>query len=200
MNTLSHKVGNGFSIRFWKDSWNGNGTLMSRQVEGSRNEVALDSLLSDLGQVQILDELDSWQWTHPIVTIPLLPDFGGVTDGTRAKNPSSLSGPLMETVNIFVWRLSLDRLPTWLNLSLRGLDIPSVVCPMCNDVVEAVDHVFFGCDLSSDVWRLVRRWTNIDMPSFSSWFGCLQWFEDWRASRDVKDRVYVIFVALLWCL
>ncbi|GJZ76232.1 putative reverse transcriptase domain-containing protein [Tanacetum coccineum] len=28
---------------------------------------------------------------HPIVTIPLLPDFGGVTDGTRAKNPSSLS-------------------------------------------------------------------------------------------------------------
>ncbi|GJY17037.1 hypothetical protein Tco_0387459 [Tanacetum coccineum] len=28
---------------------------------------------------------------HPNVTIPLLPDFGGVTDGTRAKNPSSLS-------------------------------------------------------------------------------------------------------------
>ncbi|GJZ33779.1 hypothetical protein Tco_0579215 [Tanacetum coccineum] len=28
---------------------------------------------------------------HPIVTILLLPDFGGVTDGTRAKNPSSLS-------------------------------------------------------------------------------------------------------------
>ncbi|GJW11640.1 putative reverse transcriptase domain-containing protein [Tanacetum coccineum] len=28
---------------------------------------------------------------HPIVTIPLLPDFRGVTDGTRAKNPSSLS-------------------------------------------------------------------------------------------------------------
>ncbi|GJR96707.1 putative reverse transcriptase domain-containing protein [Tanacetum coccineum] len=28
---------------------------------------------------------------HPIVTIPLLPDFEGVTDVTRAKNPSSLS-------------------------------------------------------------------------------------------------------------
>ncbi|GJR47688.1 putative reverse transcriptase domain-containing protein [Tanacetum coccineum] len=31
------------------------------------------------------------EFQHPIVTIPLLPDFGGVTDGTRAKNPSSLS-------------------------------------------------------------------------------------------------------------
>ncbi|GKD98344.1 proteasome subunit alpha type-5 [Tanacetum coccineum] len=25
---------------------------------------------------------------------------------------------------------------------------------MCNNVVESVDHVFFGCDLSTDVWRL----------------------------------------------
>ena len=63
-----------------------------------------------------------------------------------------------------------------------------------------MDHVFFGCDLSLDVWSLVRRWTDIDMPSFSSLFVCLQWFEDWRAPRDDKDRVYVIVVALLWCL
>ncbi|GJZ82812.1 hypothetical protein Tco_0647985 [Tanacetum coccineum] len=28
---------------------------------------------------------------HLIVTFSLRPDFGGVTDGTRAKNPSSLS-------------------------------------------------------------------------------------------------------------
>lgn len=33
-------------------------------------------------------------------------------------------------------------LPTRLNLSLRGLDILAIVCPMCNDVVETVYHVF----------------------------------------------------------
>ncbi|GJX24024.1 RNA-directed DNA polymerase, eukaryota, reverse transcriptase zinc-binding domain protein [Tanacetum coccineum] len=212
MNTLSHKVGNDFSIRFWKDSWNGNGTLMSRfnrlfhldtnedwllsdrrvndswvwnwkkQVEGSRNEAALDSLLSDLGQVQILDEPDSWRWTldgdgifsihatHVPIGSCMLPSCSSCT---------RWSNILPRKVNIFVGRLSLDRLSTRLNLSLRGLDILSIVCSMCNDVVEVVDHVFFGCDLSSDVWRLVRRWTHIDMPSFSSWFGCLQWFEDW---------------------
>nr|GEX23871.1 hypothetical protein [Tanacetum cinerariifolium] len=172
MNTLCRKVGNGLSIRFWKDAWNGGGTLISRfnrlfhlntnedcllsyrrvndswiwnwkrQIEGSRNEAALGSLVSDLVQVQLFD------------------------------GPDSGDGALMMTVNIFAWRLSLDRLLTRLNLSLRGLDIPSIVCPMCNDVVEAVDHVFFGCDLACDVLRLVRRWTNLDMPSFSSWFDC----------------------------
>ena len=30
INSLSRKVGNGSSIRFWKDNWNGNGPLMSR--------------------------------------------------------------------------------------------------------------------------------------------------------------------------
>nr|GEW26458.1 RNA-directed DNA polymerase, eukaryota, reverse transcriptase zinc-binding domain protein [Tanacetum cinerariifolium] len=130
MNTLCRKVGNGLSIHFWKDAWNGDDTLMSRQIEGSRNEAALGSLVSDLDQVELLDGFDSWRW-------------------------------------------SLD---------------------------DDVDHVFFGCDLSCDVWCLVRRWTNLDMPSFSSWFDCLQWFEDWRASRDVKDKAYVIFVTLLWCL
>nr|GEW79873.1 hypothetical protein [Tanacetum cinerariifolium] len=134
MNTLCRKVGNGLSIRFWKDTWNGGGTLMSRQIEGSRNEAALGSLVSDLVQVQLLDGPDSWSWN--------LDDDG--------------------IFSVHVTRLHID----------------------------SFDHVFFGCD----VWRLVRRWTNLDMPSFSSWFDCFQWFEDLRASRDVKDKAYVIFV------
>ncbi|GJT98876.1 RNA-directed DNA polymerase, eukaryota, reverse transcriptase zinc-binding domain protein [Tanacetum coccineum] len=51
LNTLSRKVGNGSSIRFWKDPWN-----------GSRNEDVLEVLVSDFGQVQLLDMPDSWSW------------------------------------------------------------------------------------------------------------------------------------------
>ncbi|GJV77025.1 RNA-directed DNA polymerase, eukaryota, reverse transcriptase zinc-binding domain protein [Tanacetum coccineum] len=206
INTLSRKVGNGSSIRFWKDTWNGNVTLMTkfnrlyhldanddcflsdrrvnnswvwdwkRQVLDSRNEATLEDLVSELGQVQLLDKPDAWTWI-------LDNDDVFTVHATRVHLDSCLlpscspstrwSKTLPRKVNIFVWRLSLDRLPTRLNLSLRGLDIPSIMCPMCNNAVESVDHVFFGCDLSSNVWCLVRRWTNIDMPSFSSWFDCL---------------------------
>ena len=180
MSTLSCNVVNGLSIRLWKDPWNGNGTLMSRfnrlyhldansdcllsnrrvndswvwnwkrQVEGSRNEAALDSLVSELGQVKLLDEPHSWSWN--------LDDDGSFSvHVTRVQLDSCLlpsCSPctqwfniLPRKVNIFVWRLSLDRLPTRLNLSLRGLDIPSIVCPMCKHVMESMDHVLFGCDL-----------------------------------------------------
>ncbi|GKD90485.1 RNA-directed DNA polymerase, eukaryota, reverse transcriptase zinc-binding domain protein, partial [Tanacetum coccineum] len=154
-------------------------------------------------QVQLIDKPDSWTWI-------LNNDVVFTVHATRVHLDSSLlpscspctrwPKSLPRKVNIFVWRLALDRLPTRLNLSLRGLDIPSIKCPMCNNEVESVDHVFFGCDLSSNVWCLVRRWTNIDMPSFSSWFDCLQWFEDWKAVSGNKDRMYVILAALLWCL
>ncbi|GKB78177.1 RNA-directed DNA polymerase, eukaryota, reverse transcriptase zinc-binding domain protein, partial [Tanacetum coccineum] len=96
---------------------------------------------------------------------------------------------LPRKVNVFVWCMTLDRLPTWLNLSLRGLEIPSILCPMCYNGAESVDHVFFGCELAFNIWHLIRVWTNINMPSFSSWFDWFQWFDDWRASKGDKDRV-----------
>ncbi|GJW53186.1 RNA-directed DNA polymerase, eukaryota, reverse transcriptase zinc-binding domain protein [Tanacetum coccineum] len=39
---------------------------------------------------------------------------------------------LPRKVNIFLWRLSLDWLPHHLNLSSRGIDIPSISCSSCN--------------------------------------------------------------------
>ncbi|GKD27953.1 hypothetical protein Tco_1234167 [Tanacetum coccineum] len=33
-------------------------------------------------------------------------------------------------VNIMGWRLSIDKLPTRVNLDARGIDVPSVLCPV----------------------------------------------------------------------
>ncbi|GKC76718.1 RNA-directed DNA polymerase, eukaryota, reverse transcriptase zinc-binding domain protein [Tanacetum coccineum] len=107
-----------------------------RQVLGSRNEANLEDLVSELGQVQLIDKPDSWTWildNDDVFTVHatrvhldswLLPSCSPCT-----RWPKSLP----RKVNIFVWRLALDRLPTRLNLSLRGLDIPSIMCPMCNN-------------------------------------------------------------------
>ena len=48
-------------------------------------------------------------------------------------------------VNIFIWRLALDRLLHRLNLSARGIDISSISCPTCNGNVESSSHIFFDC-------------------------------------------------------
>ncbi|GJY49892.1 RNA-directed DNA polymerase, eukaryota, reverse transcriptase zinc-binding domain protein [Tanacetum coccineum] len=190
LGTLCRKVGNGTSIRFWKDSWNGNGPLMTRfnrlyhldankdcllsdwnvngswvwswkrQVVGSQNEVALNILVSDLGLVQLGDRVDnilvsdlglvqlgdrsdSWSWSL---------DDDGIFSVHVSLTPCTRWWKILpRKVNVFVWLLTLDRLLTRLNLSLRGLEIPSILCPMCYNGVESVDHVFFGCELASNI-------------------------------------------------
>ncbi|GKD97617.1 RNA-directed DNA polymerase, eukaryota [Tanacetum coccineum] len=76
-------------------------------------------------------------------------------------------------VNIFIWRLSLDRLPHRLNLSSRGIDILKISCSSCNGNVESSNHIFFACDIAMEVWRLVHNWCDITVPLFTS-------FEHWK--------------------
>nr|GEV48045.1 RNA-directed DNA polymerase, eukaryota, reverse transcriptase zinc-binding domain protein [Tanacetum cinerariifolium] len=59
---------------------------------------------------------------------------------------------------LIIDRIVNDRLPHRLNLSSRGLDIPTIYCSSCNGIVKYVDHVFFECDLVKEIWCLVRKW------------------------------------------
>nr|GEZ04171.1 RNA-directed DNA polymerase, eukaryota, reverse transcriptase zinc-binding domain protein [Tanacetum cinerariifolium] len=67
-------------------------------------------------------------------------------------------------LNVFMWRMLLDKLPTIINLSSRSLDIPSDLCPNCDGEVETRNHLFFGCPMAHDLSRLLARWWNIHIP------------------------------------
>ncbi|PWA40529.1 hypothetical protein CTI12_AA561980 [Artemisia annua] len=54
-------------------------------------------------------------------------------------------------INVFAWRVQMDKLPLRLNLSLVGIDIQSILCPICGVGVESMAHVVFSCSLARDV-------------------------------------------------
>nr|GEU98550.1 RNA-directed DNA polymerase, eukaryota, reverse transcriptase zinc-binding domain protein [Tanacetum cinerariifolium] len=72
-------------------------------------------------------------------------------------SPTTRDKTLPRKINIFMWRLKLDKLPHRLNLSLRGIDIPVISCPSCSGMVESNQNIFFGCVIAKDIWRIVRR-------------------------------------------
>ncbi|GKC64583.1 RNA-directed DNA polymerase, eukaryota [Tanacetum coccineum] len=79
-------------------------------------------------------------------------------------------------INVFAWRLHLDKLPTRLNLSIRGLKIPSILCLLCSILVESTSHIFFSCSLARQVRSKVNRWWELDDPdihSYEEWLLCL---------------------------
>ncbi|GKA78947.1 putative ribonuclease H-like domain-containing protein, partial [Tanacetum coccineum] len=96
-------------------------------------------------------------------------------------------------INIFAWKVCLDKLPTRLNLSLRGIDIPSIVCPNCSLAGESCSHLFFSCSMARLLWRKVARWWDFDIPEFSSYEEWITWFKSIRIPKVVKDVLEGVF-------
>ncbi|GJY04507.1 RNA-directed DNA polymerase, eukaryota, reverse transcriptase zinc-binding domain protein [Tanacetum coccineum] len=64
-------------------------------------------------------------------------------------------------VNIFVWRALRGRLPVHVKLNKREIDLDSVLCPCCNNIVETCTHSLVTCDLAMSVWNKVCNCWNV---------------------------------------
>ncbi|GJX95771.1 hypothetical protein Tco_0351569 [Tanacetum coccineum] len=80
------------------------------------------------------------------------------------------------------------------------MDIPAISCPSYNANVEYANHVFFECDIATDMWKLVFRWCDIPLFQASSWDSFNDWIISWNASKEKKHRFYVITTSVLWWL
>ncbi|KAL4583477.1 hypothetical protein LXL04_008050 [Taraxacum kok-saghyz] len=146
----------------WRWSW-------TRQVVGGRSFDELSRLLVLLGDFSCVDEPDKWVWD--------ISSDGSFSVAETRKWIDDLVLPqgLVKTrwckfipgkMNIFVWRLLLDRLPTRASLSSRGIEINSIMCSICGAELEQIEHLFCLCEFAKCVWELLFRWLQI--PSFGA--------------------------------
>ncbi|GJZ25898.1 RNA-directed DNA polymerase, eukaryota, reverse transcriptase zinc-binding domain protein [Tanacetum coccineum] len=170
---------------------------------GVRNKAYLRDLLTEISLIDINVDEDSCVWSIAKDDIFTVAETRRIIDYMLLPSlipPTSWYKVLPRKVNIFLWRLYLDRLPHRLNLSSYGLDIQSISCPMCNGNVESSSHILFECDIASEVWRMVRNWCDIPLPSFSSHDQMRSWLCSWQVSKEKNYHVTVIFASLCWWL
>ena len=111
--------------------------------------------MEDLDRVSLNQSQDGWEW-----------DLNGGNDFTVASARMKIDMKVLEVevvatrwnrvipsrLNVFGWRLRLNRLPTKVNLDRRGIELGPVLCPMCGDDVETVNHIFFTCEVAVELW------------------------------------------------
>nr|GEX08792.1 RNA-directed DNA polymerase, eukaryota [Tanacetum cinerariifolium] len=102
-------------------------------------------------------------------------------------------------VNIFSWKVCLDKLPTRLNLSIRGLDIPSILCPNCNIAVESTMHILFSCDLARQLMHKTRWW-EVEFHNFHSYGDWLLRFKNLRFPKVLKDFFEGVCYVMWWVI
>nr|GEV99131.1 RNA-directed DNA polymerase, eukaryota, reverse transcriptase zinc-binding domain protein [Tanacetum cinerariifolium] len=95
-------------------------------------------------------------------------------------------------------RKMIDDFMLPLNISHRGMDIDSILYLMCGKVAESSRHVFFTYHISSEIFRKIVRWWDIDYMEVSSYDEWLYWIVNIRLSIKHKN-LFEEVCYMLWC-
>lgn len=144
----------------WEWRWN-------RPIRSSREVTMIQQLVDNLPSNIISQDDDRWVWCldgkseFSIAQIRHCFDHHSLPISNMKTKWSKL---VPKKVNLFVWRLRRDALPTTINLFARGIDITSVRCMNCDNGTELFDHVFQQCKLVKDTRSLLSKWLKLDIP------------------------------------
>ncbi|GKV11209.1 hypothetical protein SLEP1_g22480 [Rubroshorea leprosula] len=105
-------------------------------------------------------------------------------------------------VGFFGWRLCLDRLPTRWNLRQRGVVLQGdgLVCGLCKEGVEDVNHLFCTCKSAWLVWVKVIKWWGLEVVMPDTVRGVVDFFLWWLGSVGGKEMGACIFLVTSWYL
>ncbi|GJS13659.1 RNA-directed DNA polymerase, eukaryota, reverse transcriptase zinc-binding domain protein [Tanacetum coccineum] len=139
---------------------------LRRIPRGGIEQLQMDNLMSNLEGYILPNMHDRWRWYpfhangnfHGCASVRNLID-DKILDVVGSKTRWNKYVPIK--INILAWRLKLDKLPSRLNLSRRGLELDSITCPSCSLAVESTNHIFFGCSMAKELYKFIARWWDI---------------------------------------
>nr|GEX40755.1 RNA-directed DNA polymerase, eukaryota [Tanacetum cinerariifolium] len=70
-------------------------------------------------------------------------------------------------INTSTWRVLNERLSNRYNHDMRGIDLHTVRCPICDDGIEMEFHLFCQCKVAIDTWIDIFKWWNLNNRPFS---------------------------------
>ncbi|XP_071727211.1 uncharacterized protein [Rutidosis leptorrhynchoides] len=107
--------------------------------------------------------VDEWRWTlapNGKLTTKKLHSIieEKINEGNSLHIETHRNPLVSKKIEIFIWRARLRRLAVRVELDKRGVNLHSVLCPICNDVVESVEHSLILCKFAMEVWERVCKW------------------------------------------
>ena len=138
---------------------------LRRYPRGGAEQVQLDLIREKIEGCILSNSNDRWSWS--------LDDVGDFTVASVRKVIDDHILPTGNTntrwvkevpikINIHAWKVKNDGFPTRFNMSRRGMEIDSILCPLCNSTTESSRHLFFSCQFIRDIMHKIIRWWESD--------------------------------------
>ncbi|GJS06437.1 putative RNA-directed DNA polymerase, eukaryota, reverse transcriptase zinc-binding domain protein [Tanacetum coccineum] len=171
------------------------------RLNGLRTKNQFEALGEAIRNVSLTDQSDSWTWSIGV---------GYSVASTRVLVDEKLLGSSLEAtrwiryipikVNVFLWRLNLNKLPSRVNLDRKGIEVSSLLCPTCQIDVETVNHIFFNCEMAKDLWSLLAKWCELDIPFCSNISDWYDWLDDACVAANIRLVLEGVGGTLMWAI
>ncbi|GJR36997.1 RNA-directed DNA polymerase, eukaryota, reverse transcriptase zinc-binding domain protein [Tanacetum coccineum] len=147
-----------------------------RKPRGGVEHVQYEALSSQVYDATLAPMSDRWMWSLESSGEFSVASIRKVIDDKRlpvvtTKTRWIKSVPIK--VNVHAWKVKINSLPTRFNISRHGIDIESIMCLICANEAESVDHLFFTCSLVRQIARKITHWWDVSIVECST-------YEDWK--------------------
>nr|GFA32721.1 hypothetical protein [Tanacetum cinerariifolium] len=172
----------------------------SRKSRGGAEQIQMTILKEILEGCILSDTKDKWTWSlegsgeFSVSSIRKTIDAAFLPCG-NVKTRWVKEVPIM--INILAWKVSNDYLPARFNISRRGMDIGSIVYPMCNNMVESSRYLFFSCDLSNQLMFKISRWWDLRYQEINSYEEWTDWMLSIRLPYNLK-KIFEGICYIVW--
>lgn len=97
-------------------------------------------------------------------------------------------------IRVFLWRLCWNNVPVRNRLRHKGVDV-SILCPMCDNDVEHLLHVFFDCQFAAQCWSYAGLSYDMSLVESAS-----EWLMQ-KIDEGVPNETSKIVMVLcgIWC-
>ena len=160
-------------------------------------------LLESLQGVMLSPVDDRWAWSLTSSGEFSVASVRKAIDNKYLPNVSSKTRWIKEVpikINVHAWKVRLNGLPTRWNLSRRGMDIPSISCPICDSVVESSSHLFFDCYVVKDNFRKICNWWNVNEMEGATFEDWSSWILNLRLSSKHKRLLEGVCFSFWWLI
>ncbi|XP_071705286.1 uncharacterized protein [Rutidosis leptorrhynchoides] len=160
----------------------------------------LITITEDLMNVRINQESDDkWSWsldsegTFKVKTLSLEIDKCRLQSLISTKTLCNKGVP--QKIGIYVWRTKLKRIPVHVELDTRGIDLDSILYPLCTSDSESIEHITTKCPRVLNLWHHFFKWWNT--PPVNN-FLLEQSFDDSFPYNDLSTMGKLIWQCAKW--
>ena len=146
---------------------------LRRNPRGGIEQVQLELLKEKTDGCILSNSKDRWSWSFDGSGEFSVSSVRKLIDDTLLPNGSSKTRWIKAVpikINVHAWKVKNDCLHTRFNISRRGMEIESILCPMCERTVESSRHLFFSCQLVCEIMHKITRWWDMEYKELNSYY------------------------------